>query len=831
MSDHTTAGRGIAPGAIETTPGADSDTPAGPRPTLVLCECAGTLANLDFDRLEQDASCKADVVRGSHWCSRTGQAQIHELAESARRRGDRLIFAGCSTDFAARRFQKLLARGLHLEIADIREGCSWVHGDNVTMVTDKATRIIDATISYPDAPTDTVSYAERRDTVVVIGGGVAGTQAAVELAQMGHHVELVERRPFLGGRAARIGTVFPTNDCGQCLPTTDAQTGSRKCFHRNQAIDHPNLNIHRRSTVEDVEGRPGDFQVSIRTLPNVVTGACINCGTCETVCEVAASEPGKKAIYSEVYDGRVIRTIDLDTCTFCGRCAAECPVEAIDFAQSPQRSTINAGAILTATGCEPAPPRYYDYLGYDGERVITQVELAETMDDWTAQAALGRTPVEEVVMVQCAGSRDQRHLPHCSRLCCMIALKHAIRLRTLFPQMQVTICYLEMRTAGVGYENWFLEARRAGVEFLRGTPPEVQFDAAGRPVIEVEDVTAARKRVLRPDLVVLSTGMVPAPELDKLTLALGVDRDDDGFVDILDRKNRATETSAEGIFVCGSAAGPKALIEVNTEASAVASEIHNFLTSAGRRGAAASRVDAALCVGCDTCSTMCPFGAIRLAERPAGVARPDEVKDDGKLAIIDAESCRACGICAANCPEVAIAHNLSDDALLGRLAIMTQGVEAPVVGFYCRECAGAAIDLAGQRRDRYPEGVRLIELPCLGRVSALHIVEAARLGAAGVFLAGCAEGRCHYRSGDASALEQVRIAEQVLVGDDAPPIELWHLCAADRMSVGRRIRLFRARALGEQLDEMTVAHEMELLGESCSSAAPCTGGEPCVCTH
>ena len=194
------------------------------------------------------------------------------------------------------------------------------------------------------------------------------------------------------------------------------------------------------------------------------------------------------------------------------------------------------------------------------------------LDDWEAQASLGRMPVKELVMVQCAGSRDKRHLPHCSRLCCMIALKHAIRLKTLFPEMKITICYLEMRTAGVGYENWFLGAREAGVEFLRGTPPEVQFDAAGRPVIEVEDVTAARKRVLRPDLVVLSTGMVPAAESERLAQTLGVERDDDGFIDILDRKNRATETSTEGIFVCGSAAGPKALIEVNTEAG-------------GRRGA------------------------------------------------------------------------------------------------------------------------------------------------------------------------------------------------------------------------------------------------------
>jgi heterodisulfide reductase subunit A len=647
-------------------------------------------------------------------------------------------------------------------------------------------------------------------------------------------VHLVERRPFLGGRAARIGTVFPTNDCGQCLPTTDTQAGTRKCFHRNVAIDHPGLDIWRRATVEAVSGHPGDFEVSIRRLPNFVTGDCINCATCETVCPEDASEAGKKAIFTELYDGRVVRTIDLDTCTFCGKCAAECPVLAVDFTQSPERTTVHAGAILTAVGCEPAPPKYYEYLGYGHDGVVTQVDLAEMLDGWEGQASLGRMPVEELVMVQCAGSRDRRHLPHCSRLCCMIALKHALRLKALFPAMKVTVCYLEMRTAGVGYENWFLAAREAGVEFLRGTPPEVQFDAAGRPVIEVEDVTAARKRVLRPDLVVLSTGMVPAQDTERIAQTLGVDRDGDGFIEILDRKNRATETSGEGIFVCGSAAGPKALIEVNTEASAVASEIHNFLTSAGRRGSAASQVVAADCVGCDTCVTLCPFGAVTLVDRPADAPRPDAVKDDGKLAVIDAQSCRACGICAANCPELAIAHNLSDDTLCGRIAVMAAGVERPVIGLYCRECAGAAIGLSGQRRDRYPESVRLIELPCLGRVGALHIVEAARLGAAGVFLAGCAEGRCQYRSGDTSALEQMTIAADLLEAAGTPlPLELWHLCAVDRLSVGRHIRLFHAKAVGDELSLEMLEREMELIAAGAGAltgaldAGAFTGGERC----
>ncbi len=800
------------------------------KPRVLLCECAGTMArNVDFDRLESVLAGEAEVERESVWCGRQGQARLLELSDTGD--GRPLVFAGCSQDFANRRFHRLFERGLRFDVADIREGCSWVHGDRDSggdsngAVTEKAARIVEAAIRFPEEKGDRLVRERKVDSVLVIGGGVSGAQAAAELAQMGHQVELVERRPFLGGRAARIGTVFPTNDCGQCLPTTDAQAGVRKCFHRNVAIDNPNLNVWRRTTVESVSGQPGDFEVSLRRLPNIVTQDCVNCGSCEEVCPVESTESGGKAIFTEFYDGRVQRTVDLDACTFCGACAEACPMDAIDFNQSPELATVHAGAILAAVGCEPAPQSLVEHLGAGHEGVVTQIELAELMDEWEEASWLGQQPAEEVVMVQCAGSRDRRRLPYCSRICCMIALKHAIRLRTLFPEMKVTICYLEMRAAGVGYENWFLAARRAGVEFLRGTPPRAEFDGEGKPVIEIEDVTAARKRVLRPDLVVLSTGMVPATDAERIAEVLQVDLDEDGFISILDRKNRATETSGEGVFVCGSAAGPKALVECNTEASAVASEIHNFLTSAGRRAAPSSAIDAAKCIGCDTCSTACPFGAISLVERPTGAPRPAAAKEDGMLAVIDEEACRACGICAANCPELAISHNLGDDALFGRLQILTEGVDRPVVGFYCRECAGAAISLSGLRHDRYPENVRLVELPCLGRISALHIVEAARLGAAGVFLAGCAEGRCQYRSGDLSAEEQVELARELLAEDGdagAIPIELWHLCAVDRHTVGRRIRLFCARAEGNE-----DAYKASLVLEQ-AGAPPCAGGEGCV---
>ena len=433
------------------------------------------------------------------------------------------------------------------------------------------------------------------------------------------------------------------------------------------------------------------------------------------------------------------------------------------------------------------------------------------MDDWEEQSWFGRQPAREIVMIQCAGSRDRRRLPYCSRVCCMIALKHAIRLRALFPAMKVTICYLELRAAGVGYENWYLEARRAGVEFLRGTPPNVQFDERGRPVIEVEDVTGSGKRLLRPDLVVLSTGMVPATDAERIASVLNVDLDEDGFIEILDRKNRATETTAEGVFVCGSAAGPKALVEVNTEASAVASEIHNFLISAGRRMAASSAVDAATCVGCDTCVTMCPFGAIELVERPADAPRPADVKDEGKLAVIDEQACRACGICAANCPEMAIVHNLDDEALFGRLAIMTERSRT----------AGDRLLLQGVRRRRHqserPAPRRLPRRPCASSScpawdASARCTSSRRRGSARPACSWPAAPRAAASTAAATCPPPTRSSwpgELLAEAGQSIPLELWHLCAVDRHTVGRRIRRFCAVAEGRR----------RTLGETAASTA------------
>ncbi len=294
----------------------------------------------------------------------------------------------------------------------------------------------------------------------------------------------------------------------------------------------------------------------------------------------------------------------------------------------------------------------------------------------------------------------------------------------------------------------------------------------------------------------LSTGFVPAGDTGRIAGVFGARLDEAGFVAVLDAKNRASETSAEGVFVAGSASGPKSLVECSTGASATAGQVHSYLTSAGRRGGAAPRIDESRCVGCDVCTGACPFGATSLIPRPDGAVRPDGLRADALLAVIDAQPLPLLRDLRGALPGAGDRATASmTRRCSARCARSSRGRTIPSSASSVPSAPAPPSRCAGLRRDRYPENVRLVELPCLGRVSALHLIEAVRLGAAGVFLAGCAEGRCHYRSGDGSAAEQVAVARELLAEAGNPvPIEQWHLCAAERHTVGRRLRTFCAHA-------------------------------------
>jgi len=399
--------------------------------------------------------------------------------------------------------------------------------------------------------------------IVVVGAGVAGIQAALDIAGHGVHVDLVEREPSIGGHMAQLDKTFPTNDCSMCILSPKMVDVSR----------HPDITIHTCAEVERVEGEAGNFRVTIKKHPRYIDPvACTGCGDCIQICPVEvynrfdAGVGVRKAIYkphAQAVPDIVVK--DLEHCIECGLCYDICGPNAILKKEEEVTETIDAAGIVLTTGYEVFDARKktpFNYLRLPD--VITSLELERMINAGgptggkVKRLSDGREP-RSIVFIQCVGSRDMTiGCPSCSCVCCMQALKNAILIREKNKEIDVTICYMDIRAYGKGYEEYFERAKSLGVRFLRGMPAEVLADAReSGMVLQVEDSETGEVSILHPDLVVLSVGIRPSEAGPALAEKLGVACEENGFIRPVNDAVDTVTTLRPGIFVAGTATAPR----------------------------------------------------------------------------------------------------------------------------------------------------------------------------------------------------------------------------------------------------------------------------------
>ncbi|MFW6097647.1 MAG: FAD-dependent oxidoreductase [Chloroflexota bacterium] len=605
-------------------------------------------------------------------CSSLGQELIEkDIVEQGL---TRVVVAACSPHLHEKTFRTACANaGLNpylCELVSIREQVSWVHSDEAA-ATEKAKAVISGGVErvIHHEPLEPLHVPIHADTLIV-GGGIAGIQAALEIAESGHKVYLVEREPSIGGRMSQFDKTFPTLDCAACILTPKMV----------DVGNHPNVELLTWSEVERVEGFVGNFTVVIRKKPRYVDAdLCTGCGICVEKCPVKVVddvfEAGigyRKAVYTP-FPQAVPKypVIDTENCTYflkgkCRACQILCPTDAIDFEQEEERLTVQVGNIILATGFDLFDARRIPQYGYGRlPNVFTSLEFERMTNaagptDGEIVLRDGVTRPQAVGIIHCVGSRDRNYNNYCSVICCMSSLKfaHLVKERT---GAEVYNFYIDMRTAFKDYDEFYQRVLDEGVIFVRGRVAEVT-DAArlpgegGKLIVQTEDTLAGRQRRIPVDMVILSAGLEPRRDAEEVAHKFGISCSANGWFIEKHPKLDPISTMTEGIFIAGAAQGPKDIPASVSQGAAAAARVLNRIGS-GEIALEPVRatVDAERCSGCRICNDLCPFGAISFIEEQ-GVTE------------INHALCQGCGTCVAACPAGAISGTVfSDEQVMSQI--------------------------------------------------------------------------------------------------------------------------------------------------------------------
>ena len=497
--------------------------------------------------------------------------------------------------------------------------------------------------------------------VLVIGGGITGIQAALDIADSGHEVVLVEREPSIGGHMIQLSKVFPTLDCSQCIMTPRMVEAGR----------HPNIKLYAYSEVKEVSGYVGNFKIKILKKPRyVLEDKCNLCDECTKVCPVTVPNEFdrglslRKAIYIPFPQAvPSTYTLDVDACLGlypqrCDECLKACDQDAIDIDMQPEIVEENVGAIIVATGYDLYPIEKMAEYGYGKyEDVIDGLQLEQLINPsgpiggGILRPSDGKVP-KNVVFIQCVGSRDpELHKPYCSKICCMYTAKHAMLYKKIVPDGNAYIFYIDIRAAGKDYEEFVQRAMDEDrILYIRGKVSKI-FRDGDKLMVWGADTLTGKKIEIAADMVVLAMAIVPSDGAQELAKLLRISTGPDGFLKEVHPKLRPVETLTSGIYIAGAAQAPKDIPETVAQASGAASKAIGLVSAPELEHApTVVSIDDTLCSGCGICIPQCSYDAIKLNGK--GIAEVNEVL------------CEGCGACSASCPSGAIQlKNLTDEQI------------------------------------------------------------------------------------------------------------------------------------------------------------------------
>jgi heterodisulfide reductase subunit A len=563
-----------------------------------------------------------------------------------------------------------------LEIANIREHSSWVHQSNKKAATEKAIDLVRMAVAKSAANEQlheiSVPITKR---ALVIGGGIAGIQAALDIADAKIPVVLVERSSSIGGRMAQLDETFPTLDCSQCILTP----------RMVDVASHPYIELIPYAEITELQGYVGNYTVKIRKKASYVNFKnCTGCGDCTLKCPIKVpnefnlGQGTRKAIYSPFPQAVPNKpVIDATVCSYltkgkCGVCKKVCQRDAIDFTMQDEYIEREIGAVVVATGFQLYDATPYEEYGVGRYKdVISSLEFERMVSASGPTNGLPIRPSDgevpkDVVFIKCVGSRDEaKGISFCSKICCMYTAKHAMILQHKVHDSHSYIFYMDVRAPGKGYEEFVKRTQtETGATYLRGRVAKI-YQKGKKLIVRGEDAQIGEAVEVEADLVVLATAVLPQKDSSELARLLGISYDKYGFFSEAHPKLRPVETTKAGIYLAGCAQAPRDIPETVAMASACAAKIAGlFSGDTLKKDPMISKIIKENCSGCQNCIRVCPYGAIVTEEIPYGPGS----KETRVVAFVNEGVCQGCGSCVSVCrSSAAYLSGFSDKQLISEV--------------------------------------------------------------------------------------------------------------------------------------------------------------------